>query len=182
MTEHEHEPIAVEETMYCAVHPDRETALQCNRCGRYMCVECAVHTPVGYRCRECVHEQTDKFFTATNADYVIIFAVCAVLSLIAGTLVTAFPLGIFAVLLAVPIGGAIGQVALRATGRRRGRNSTVIAVAGALIGGLLAPSAYIFLTFGVLLIDPQILFRNYVLLLFVGLVAVSIGGMFRVRI
>ena len=51
MSEHEHEPITVEETTYCAVHPDRETSLQCNRCGRYMCVECAVHTPVGYRCR-----------------------------------------------------------------------------------------------------------------------------------
>ncbi|HYN88142.1 MAG TPA: tetratricopeptide repeat protein, partial [Ardenticatenaceae bacterium] len=45
---------ATEEMLHCSVHPDRETMLRCNRCGRPMCPECAVRTPVGLRCRECV--------------------------------------------------------------------------------------------------------------------------------
>ena len=47
------EPDVTDEVTYCAVHPDRETGLRCNKCGRLMCAECAVPTPVGYRCREC---------------------------------------------------------------------------------------------------------------------------------
>lgn len=41
------------ETTYCATHPDVETALQCGRCGKYICPRCLVQTPVGARCREC---------------------------------------------------------------------------------------------------------------------------------
>ncbi len=37
----------------CAWHPDRLTMLSCGRCDRPMCVNCAVETPVGMRCREC---------------------------------------------------------------------------------------------------------------------------------
>ena len=73
-------PVLEDEHTYCAVHPDRETALQCNKCGRYMCVQCAVPTPVGYRCKECVRGIEDKFFNASPADPAIVFAVCAVLS------------------------------------------------------------------------------------------------------
>ena len=74
------EPTAHTDATFCAVHPDRETGLRCNRCGRLMCAECAVLTPVGYRCRECVRQQEDKFFNATQSDYVIITAICAALA------------------------------------------------------------------------------------------------------
>ena len=70
----------VEELTYCEVHPDRETALRCNQCNRLMCAECAVTTPVGYRCRECVRAHDDKFFSGTQLDYGIVFGVGAVLA------------------------------------------------------------------------------------------------------
>lgn len=38
---------------YCATHPNVETALQCGKCGTYICPRCLVQTPVGARCREC---------------------------------------------------------------------------------------------------------------------------------
>ena len=33
------------EIHYCAVHNDRDTELRCNRCDRYMCIDCAKRTP-----------------------------------------------------------------------------------------------------------------------------------------
>ena len=37
------------ESLTCANHPDRETLLRCNKCGKPICISCAVRTPVGYR-------------------------------------------------------------------------------------------------------------------------------------
>lgn len=171
-----------EEVTYCEVHPDRETALRCNKCGRLMCVQCAVQTPVGYRCRECVRAQEDKFYSAGQADYAIVFAVCFVLSLIGGTVATAINLGIFVIFIAAPLGGLIGNLALRATSRRRGRYSAYVAVGGALVGGFLGPSAYIFLNTGLLVVRPEFIIRNIGLLLYVAITAAAVYGMFKMRI
>ena len=40
--------------LFCYVHPDRETLLRCNNCERPICTQCAVLTPTGYRCKECI--------------------------------------------------------------------------------------------------------------------------------
>ncbi len=45
---------ATSETLFCTFHPQRETLLRCNLCGRPMCTECLVLVPTGYRCKECV--------------------------------------------------------------------------------------------------------------------------------
>lgn len=58
------------DTLYCANHPDRETMLRCNRCDKPICNECAVHTPTGYRCKECIRGQQKIFDTAESMDYV----------------------------------------------------------------------------------------------------------------
>jgi membrane associated rhomboid family serine protease len=38
----------------CVRHPDRPTALACNRCGRPACPECLREAAVGYQCVDCV--------------------------------------------------------------------------------------------------------------------------------
>src|SRR5688572_1451926 len=48
------DPIETDGRTFCAIHTSVETTLRCNKCGRYMCVKCAVRTPVGYRCKQCV--------------------------------------------------------------------------------------------------------------------------------
>jgi hypothetical protein len=48
-------------THYCYYHPNVETELRCNKCGKYICPKDAVRTPVGYRCKSCVKEQQDIF-------------------------------------------------------------------------------------------------------------------------
>ncbi len=46
---------------YCANHPGVETSLRCNKCGKPICAKCAVRTPTGYRCKECVRGQLKDF-------------------------------------------------------------------------------------------------------------------------
>lgn len=126
-----------DEIHYCAAHPERDTELRCNRCGRYMCVACAVRTPVGYTCRECVRGHEDRFFEGTAVDYGLVAGACAVggalttfvMLMIGGFLILGF-------IVAPAIGGAAGQIALQMTGRRRGRYSGYVAVAGIVAGGL----------------------------------------------
>ncbi len=76
------------ETLYCYVHPNRETALRCNNCNRPICAACAIHTPTGYRCRECVKGQQKAFNTSEWYDYILGFIVAMLLSAVAAFLVT----------------------------------------------------------------------------------------------
>lgn len=122
---------------FCAVHPSVATTLRCNKCGRYMCSRCAVRTPVGYRCRECVHQQQDVYFNANQVDYVIAFAVCAVISVPATYI--APRLGLFILIFAGLLGGGfIGEIVHRAVGKRRGRYLWLAAAAGIVVGGIVA--------------------------------------------
>jgi len=195
-------PASTEELTYCEVHPDRETALRCNKCGRYMCPECAVQTPVGYRCRECVRQHEDKFFRGTQNDDLKVLAVCGGLMLIGGAIFSAIGLGLFLGLIAgFPAGGAISQVALRFTERRRGRYSGEIGAAGAVIGGLAGALLQVYFRYNSLLaqvaqqnggreslpgIPFDLVFQGVItdigLLLFVGIVAATVYGRFKMRV
>jgi membrane associated rhomboid family serine protease len=42
----------------CYRHPNRETKVQCSRCGRPICPECMYDSPVGMRCPECAGQRT----------------------------------------------------------------------------------------------------------------------------
>jgi hypothetical protein len=158
-----------ETATYCAVHPDRETGLRCNKCDRYMCAECAVQTPVGYRCKQCVRQTEDKFFNASQMDYGIIFGVCGALSAV-GTFAASLIGFIWIIIffLSVSVGGAISEAAIRATGRRRGRYSAEAAAAGVIAGAL----AHDWLLVGV--ITPTAL-------IFGGVVAFIVYGRFKMR-
>lgn len=186
----------VEETqsdvLYCTVHPDRETTLRCNKCGRPMCPECAVLTPVGYRCRECVRGIQSGYYKATQNDYIVIFAVCAGLTAVGGAIFSAINLGIlFTLILALPAGGGIAEAALRLTSRRRGRQSARLAAAGAVVGGLIGGLVQFLLAYGAALSRLggsqvlNVLFQRVVgdisLLLFVGLAAAAVYGRFKMR-
>lgn len=152
MTDNIDDPILDEETTYCEVHPDRDTGLRCNRCNRYMCMECAVRTPVGYTCKECVRGHEDKFFEGTQLDYVIVGGLSFV-----GSLLGAFLIGmiggfwLLTIVIAPAIGGMIGQVALNATGRRRGRQSGYVCAGAVLVGGLMVSLTFTGLGIGSLL-------------------------------
>ena len=65
------------EPMYCVNHPDVETYLRCNKCGRPICPKCAVRTPVGYRCRDCVQAHQQVFYAGFRPTYYLLVAAVA---------------------------------------------------------------------------------------------------------
>jgi hypothetical protein len=120
----------------CYVHPDVETNLRCNKCGQYICARCAVRTPVGYRCKQCINQQQTVFFTAVPTDYIIAAVVSAVLGGVIG-----FVLGrslFIALILSAPAGGLIGEAVVRLTGKRRGRHTGAVVAAGIAVGTVVA--------------------------------------------
>ena len=98
--------------------PRDATSLRCNRCGNPICPRCAVRTPVGFRCPDCVRAQQDKFYTGGKLDYVIAVVVALPLSLIAGYVFTfiisniGFLSWIIGFLAAPPVGGLIAEAVL----------------------------------------------------------------------
>lgn len=133
------------EVMYCANHPDVETLLRCNRCGKPICLKCAKLTDVGYRCKECIRQVQDVYFNAKPADNFIAFGV-ALLVTAAATPVAIIIFGFFsfiwmAWLIAFLVGGAAGgilaQIIRTAIQRRRGRALPYVALAGIIAGILL---------------------------------------------
>mgnify|MGYP002640433687 FL=1 len=130
------------EPRYCANHPSRETMLRCNRCEKPICTSCAVHTPTGYRCKECVNAQKKKFDTALWYDYLLGVAAASILSFIASGLITAisFVAGFFMLFISAGIAGGaatlIGSSVKRLLGGRRSKALFALSTVGVVIGAL----------------------------------------------
>lgn len=128
-------------TLYCYVHPTRETSLRCNNCDRPICAQCAVRTPTGYRCRECVRGQQKAFNTSEWYDYLIGFIVAAILSGVASFLVTLIGgigfFGWFLIAAGAPTAGvAIAEGVRLATGKRRSRPLFITVAVAVVLGAL----------------------------------------------
>jgi len=129
------------ETLYCYVHPNRETSLRCNNCERPICASCAVRTPTGYRCKECVRDRQKSFNTSEWYDFVLGGAIAAFLSGFASTLVTAVGgigfFGWFLIAAGAPTAGMIIAEAVRAaTKKRRSRSLFITVAVGVVVGAV----------------------------------------------
>jgi hypothetical protein len=129
------------ETLYCYIHPNRETALRCNNCNRPICAACAVRTPIGYRCRECVKGQQKAFDTSEWYDYLTGFIVAALVSTVASFLVTFIGgfgfFGWFLIAAGAPTAGvAIAESVRLVTRKRRSRPLFLTVAAAVVIGAL----------------------------------------------
>jgi hypothetical protein len=123
------------EPLHCANHPGVETYLRCNKCGKPICVKCAVRTPVGYRCKECVNLQQQVFYADFRPiHYVIAVIVALPLSFVAGVIL---PLLSWYVIVLGPLAGvAIAEITRWAIRRRRGRYTWVVVCGCIILGGL----------------------------------------------
>ncbi len=143
---------------YCANHPTVETVLRCRTCDKYICVKCAVRTPTGYRCKECVRDQQKIFDTAQWYDYLLGFILAGVLSGLASFLIVFIAefIGFFAffiVFAAAPAaGGLIAEAMRRVTGRRRAKGLFLTIIIGAALGALplLLIQIFMFDIFGII--------------------------------
>lgn len=121
-------------TEYCYIHPTVETTLHCNRCERPICSKCAVLTPTGYRCRECVRGQQKIFSTAMWYDYPLAFLAASILSFIGSLIVTR--LGFFTIFLAPIAGVIVAEAARLIVGRRRSKSLFQLTTLAAALGCL----------------------------------------------
>jgi len=129
------------ETLYCYVHPNRETALRCNNCERPICASCAVRTPTGYRCKECVRDRQKTFDTSEWVDFVVGFIVASFLSGIGAFLVTLIGsigfIGWFLIAAGAPTAGMIISESVRAATRKhRSRPLFITVTAGVILGAV----------------------------------------------
>jgi hypothetical protein len=137
--EHDHvltedqSPALAEGLAFCVNHPTEETGLRCNRCGDPICARCAVHTPVGYRCKNCIKEQQTAFYTGLPVDYIIAAVVSFPLA-IAGAFITAL-LGwfLFAIFIGPAAGALVADLSWRAVGRRRSRYLWLVVCASIVV-------------------------------------------------
>ncbi len=128
--------VPVEGVLYCANHPNVETRLRCNRCGKPICIRCAVRTPVGYRCRQCIGRQRAVYYTGGVLDYVVGGFVALVLGALANYLIALLGAWFFALILGPTFGVAIAEVVRLAVRRRRSQYLWLV-VGGAMILGAL---------------------------------------------
>jgi hypothetical protein len=132
--------------MYCYRHPDRETRLRCNQCNRPICASCAMLTPTGYRCPECIRSQQKVFDTTQPSDYVVASLVSAAISF-AGSWI-ANPMGFFTVLITPLIGFLIAEIVRWAVRKRRSKTLNKVTMIAATVGSL--PLLIYFLVIGLL--------------------------------
>lgn len=128
-------------TLYCYNHPDRETALRCNNCERPICAQCAVRTPTGYRCKECVRGQQKVFNTSEWYDYILGFIIAAILSGVAAFLVSLVGgvgiFGWFLIAAGAPTAAVVIAEGVRmATRRRRSRTLFITVMVGVVLGAI----------------------------------------------
>lgn len=123
-----------ETILYCANHPDTATTLRCNRCEKPICTKCAVLTPTGYRCTDCVRTQQKVFNTAVWYDYIFAVLISLILSYIGSRFVVI--IGFFTIFLA-PVAGFVIAEAIRVVVRRRRSKQLFLAAAAAAAIGCL---------------------------------------------
>jgi hypothetical protein len=118
----------------CTNHPDVETSLRCNRCEKPICPKCAVATPTGYRCKECVRAHQKIFETTLWYDLPVALLIAAILSYL-GSLI-AVRIGFFTLLLAPAAGFVVAEAVRAAVRKRRSNRLYQMTAIGALIGAL----------------------------------------------
>jgi hypothetical protein len=125
----------------CANHPGVETSLRCNKCGKPICARCAVRTPTGYRCKECVRGQQKIFNTAGWVDFLLGAVIAAVLGGVGSLLATLVGglgyIGWILVVIGAPTVGIVIAEAVRwATHRHRSRALFLTIAAAVVVGAL----------------------------------------------
>jgi len=127
--------MSVNPPLYCYKHPKKETYLRCNNCEKPICSSCAVLTPTGYRCKDCVRGQQKKFDTTRWWDYPVTVIVAGVLSLLFYYLVSQISfIGYFMLILAPVAGIAVAESVRFVVRRRRSKALPWVAAVSAAAG------------------------------------------------
>jgi len=115
-----------------------DTTLRCSKCDRPICAKCLVQTPVGARCPECARLYKLPTYTVSVTRYLMAAAVSAVLAVVIGyvwgLIAKRVPYFDLNLLVGLPLGYAIGEMASLAVNRKRSLGLAAIGAAGVAIG------------------------------------------------
>lgn len=130
--------------MKCAAHPEIETSLRCNKCGKPICPKCMVQTPVGARCPDCARLNRLPTFSISTRTYLKALGtglgtaiICGIIWWMARRWV---PFPYLNLLLAPGVGYVVGEIVSRSVNRKRG---TGLAVVASLMVVLSYPVSYL---------------------------------------
>jgi hypothetical protein len=124
--------------VYCARHPQVETALRCGRCDTPICPRCLVQGPVGARCPDCANLR--RLPTVDVSPVYLARGLAA--GLAAGVAVGAAwayitggrgVFGFFIIFIAMGIGWAVAEAVSWATNRKRSTALAGCAICGVVV-------------------------------------------------
>jgi hypothetical protein len=118
-----------------------ETTLRCNKCGKPICAKCAIRTPTGYRCKECVRGQLKIFDTALWSDYFLGFITAGFLGFLASLLASFVSslsfIGWILIIIGAPTAGVVIAEGVRLIIKKRRSRALFITIAVAMVLGAL---------------------------------------------
>ncbi len=151
------------------------------RSNRLLCSACAVRVEMGYMAREEVRKADDKFFKGTQADNLIALGIMFVGSLVVNALMLVIGFWFLAFFVGGGAGAALGSFARRFSKGRVTRQMPFFAIAGIILGAVLAPTVYFLLSTGIFFFSLAAVF-NLSILIASGAMASAAYGIFRRRI
>jgi hypothetical protein len=119
----------------CKCRKQAVTGLRCSRCFVPICPDCSRPAPVGMICRECERGKPSHLYIVEPRSFALAIPVTLAAALFGGWLMSTIRgIGFFGMFAGFLYGMAVGEVALRLTGRKRGIQMEIMAGACALIG------------------------------------------------
>ncbi len=118
----------------CSYHPDVETEMSCNECGKPICPREMVATPVGYKCPDCARPARSQYMYVKPRQLVlaILFGLGAA---IAGAFILSLIWGFF--IISIVYGMLVGEAVRRGAGGHRGPIMTGVGIGCVIIGGFI---------------------------------------------
>ncbi len=122
----------------CPRHPDTETNLSCGRCEEPICPSCMVHTPVGYRCKDCARVRPPPTFDVSSIYLARAIGASVALGVAGGVIFWLLNLllggvAFWQAIAFAGIGYMVGEGVSFAVNRKRGRNLKLVASAGVFL-------------------------------------------------
>lgn len=170
--------------MHCYKHPNVEVFLRCGKCDRPICPKCTKHGPAGARCPDCSSLRSSPLYQVGSGQMVLGglagFGAAFVLGYL---LALAGAFGFFQLWGGLLFGGAVGEVILRATQRKRGPTMELL-TAVATIGGVIGSAAVWYARVSPLELGPGATFEIFIqthLYYVVSIVIMVFSAVSRVR-
>ncbi len=120
----------------CSYHPNVMTGLRCSRCGKPICPQCAVRTPVGLRCPDCAGVRGLPTYRTPASSLAKAAGAGLAVAVVTAVLWRFFPGWQF--YLCLLMGFGVVETMARFAGNKRGADLQLLAVGTVTIGFLLS--------------------------------------------